>query len=164
MQYNNTNNQEVNSMNTNTNNNTNNAQEVAAMENNVNNMKTFVKLINDACAAEVTIWFEQAHVGKAFAAYFEEVFEDAVYSNIVVHCDTGYMPHAAIREVKGTNEHLTMLNDEVGYVYECTFDIMVADMVRIVHLLNGILAGTEYSAYIGTAKEWEEKKRAGFIK
>lgn len=135
-----------NNMNTNTN-NINNAQEVAAME---NTMKAFVKLINATCTTNVTIWFEQEHIGKAFAEYFEDVFEYSISSNIIVRSGTGYMPQAAIREVKGTNEHLTMLNDEVGYVYERGFDIMVDDMMHVAQLLNGFLADTEYSAYAGT--------------
>ena len=157
---NNANNQEVSTMENNMNNtintiNTNNAQEVTIMENNVNNqevnnMKTFVKLINATYTTNVTLWFEQGHIGKAFAEYFEDVFEDSICSNIIVRCGTDYMPHMAIREVKGTNEHLTMVDDEVGYVYEHGFDIMIDDMMRIAQLLNGFLAGTEYRAYAGT--------------
>lgn len=157
---NNANNQEVSTMENNMTNtintiNTNNAQEVTIMENTVNNqevnnMKTFVKLINAACTTNVTLWFEQGHIGKAFAEYFEDVFEDSICSNIIVRCGTAYMPHMAICEVKGTNEHLTMLDGEVGYVYEHGFDIMIDDMMHIAQLLNGFLAGTEYRAYAGT--------------
>lgn len=146
------NNQEVNTMN-----NTTNNQAVCVNPQDVEkalDMKSYVT-IKASIANKVTFWFEQEALCEAFTEYFKEAF-----GTLTVVSGKWYRSEPAINEVYHANEHFTLLDSDLGYVYERGFDIGFEDLMHMSIMLNTILGGTEYIAYAGTYERYCFNKSA----